>query len=433
MVVAAIHQPRTLTWAWTVAVLALCHAAAVATFQILNILVEPIKASFAVNDTQYSLMQGFAVAIFASLLGIPAARIADRGSRRRIISIGVITWSAATVLCAASQSVWQLFIARMLVGVGEAFFYPAALSLIADVAPSARLSTAIGAFGCGGPLGTALALIGGGWLVSNEAWLAATFAPPMASSWRLGFLACSALGALAAVLLVFTVSEPTQRRTGSALAGGFVATLVHLRQHWRVFAGVSGALLALSFCVFATSSWAPSVLVRVHRMSYTDVASITGVAALVGGALGAWVAGIATDSLETRRRLDASLRVGIAVAILMVATPVVAVTVSASGWAAASICIAYALLGMPTVLGGTALQQISPPAIRAQVMAIQVVLVNLVALSLGPLTVALLTDHVFGRPQSVGYALACTDAVGALVAVAAILACRRGFTELRTA
>ncbi|MGY2499095.1 MFS transporter, partial [Klebsiella pneumoniae] len=94
------------------------------TFQILNILVEPIKASFAVNDTQYSLMQGFAVAIFASLLGIPAARIADRGSRRRIISIGVITWSAATVLCAASQSVWQLFIARMLVGVGEAFFYP---------------------------------------------------------------------------------------------------------------------------------------------------------------------------------------------------------------------------------------------------------------------------------------------------------------------
>src|SRR5256885_4320345 len=95
---------RAARWVWAVAVLAVCHAAAVATFQILNILVEPIKASLHVSDTQYSLMQGLAVAIFASLLGIPAARVADRGNRRLVVLVGVVTWSAASVAGAAAQS-----------------------------------------------------------------------------------------------------------------------------------------------------------------------------------------------------------------------------------------------------------------------------------------------------------------------------------------
>jgi len=95
------------------------------------------------------------------------------------------------------------------------------------------------------------------------------------------------------------------------------------------------------------------------------------------------------------------------------------------------LCVTYSLLGMPTVLAGTALQQLSPPAIRAQVMAIQVLLVNLLALSLGPLAVAVLTDHVFKQSTSVGYALAWTDGAGALAAIAAFLAARRRFAEQR--
>ena len=50
-------------WIWAVLVLAICHAAAVATFQILNVFVEPIKAALTMSDTQYSLTQGLAVAV----------------------------------------------------------------------------------------------------------------------------------------------------------------------------------------------------------------------------------------------------------------------------------------------------------------------------------------------------------------------------------
>jgi MFS family permease len=421
---------RPAPWVWVVVVLAMCHAAAVATFQILNILVGPIKADLVLTDTQYSLLQGLAVAVIASALGIQAARIADHGHRRLIVLIGVTTWSVATVGCASARNFSELFAARMLVGLGEAFLYPAALSMIADVAPRQRLSTAIGIFGCGGPIGTALALIGGGWVARNADGIGSDLFWGISVTWRAGFVMCSVFGALAACLLL-TVPEP--RRTGilAPLKQNLAGVLSHLRLHWKVFAGVSGTMLALSYCVFAISSWSLTMLVRTHGLSYAAVGQIAGFAAVAGGMGGAWVAGAATDKLETVGHRDAALRVAIAVAALMVITTAVPVLGVRGEWAALSVCGAYCLLGMPTVLGGTALQQISPPTIRAQVMAIQVLLVNLLALSLGPLTVALLTDRLFKRPDSIGYALVWTVGIGAFVAIWAVLACRRRFVTSR--
>ncbi len=96
-------------------------------------------------------MQGLAVAVFASLLGIPAAVVADRGNRLRVLMVGTVIWSGGTLACGIAQSFDELFAARMLVGIGEVFLFPAALSMIADIAPPNRLSSAIGIFGCGGP------------------------------------------------------------------------------------------------------------------------------------------------------------------------------------------------------------------------------------------------------------------------------------------
>jgi MFS family permease len=241
---------------------------------------------------------------------------------------------------------------------------------------------------------------------------------------------CTAFGALA-VGLLFTVSEPRHRRAAGDIQQRLNDTVLYLRVHWKVFAGVSGGMLALSFCVFATSSWSPTMLVRVHGMSYGRAGEITGFAALLGGAIGAWAVGYVTDKIEASGRRDAAVRVAIAVSALIFLTTIAAVLTHSALCAAIFLSFSYSLLGMPTVLGGTALQQISPPEIRAQIMAIQVLLVNLLALSLGPLAVASLTEYAFGWPASVGYALAWTDGAGALVAIAAFLICRRRFCEKR--
>ncbi|HVO45651.1 MAG TPA: MFS transporter [Steroidobacteraceae bacterium] len=427
---ASSRAPRALTWIWAVVVLAICHASAVATFQILNVLVGPIKAALALSDTQYSLTQGFAVAVFAAALGIPAARVADRGHRRFIVLVGAVIWSVATLACAFAHGFLELFAARMAVGLGEAFLYPAALSMIADVAPRERLSTAIGLFGCGGPIGTGIAMIGGGWLLQIPPGARGDALWPVGESWRAGFVMCGSLSALA-VCLLLSVAEPERRAAAARSAKNFRATVCYVSRHWQVFAGVSGAMLALSYCVFAISSWSLTMLVRTQGLTYSEVAPIAGFAAVIGGVAGAAITGTVTDRLERKGYRDASLRVAVVVAALMIVLTMIPVLGVSSGWAVLSVAGAYCILGVPTVLGGTALQQISPPVIRAQVMAVQVLLVNLLALSLGPLTVALLTEKVFRRPEAIGYALVCSVCCGAVAAVVAVLACRHRFPASR--
>src|SRR5205814_4367261 len=133
------------------------------------------------------------------------------------------------------------------------------------------------------------------------------------------------------VLFRSSVPEPGRRRVAPSaaatpgIARNLAATLLHLRRHWQLFAGVSGGMLALSYCVFATSSWSPTMLVRVHGMSYATAGSVTGVAALIGGALGAGVVGVTTDRVEGDGHRDAALRVSMAVAALILLTTLGAV------------------------------------------------------------------------------------------------------------
>ena len=87
---------------------------------ILGILVQPIKEDLQVSDTAMGFLGGIAFAIFYTVMGIPIARLADRYSRVNIISICLAIWSAMTAASGLANNFWQLFAARLGVGVGEA-------------------------------------------------------------------------------------------------------------------------------------------------------------------------------------------------------------------------------------------------------------------------------------------------------------------------
>ena len=107
--------------------------------QIVSILKIPIKAELGLSDTQLGLMGGIAFASVYSTLAIPFARYADRKGRGRVIVLAVATWSLFTALCGLVTSFWQLFLARMGVGVGEAGGVAPSYALIAQhVAPERR-------------------------------------------------------------------------------------------------------------------------------------------------------------------------------------------------------------------------------------------------------------------------------------------------------
>jgi MFS family permease len=113
----------------------------------LSLLLEPIKRELLLSDGQMGLLSGVAFSLFYALLGIPIARIADRGGKAWLLPLCVFLWSLMTMASGLATSFVALFLARMLVGVGEAGCSPTSFSIIAEnFEPQRRLMRA----GCSG-------------------------------------------------------------------------------------------------------------------------------------------------------------------------------------------------------------------------------------------------------------------------------------------
>jgi MFS family permease len=100
--------------------------------QILAILLPEIKAEFAVDDKVLGFLAGPAFAVLYATLGIPIAFLADRSNRRNLIALALAIWSGMTALSGMANTVFQLVLARVGVGIGEAGCSPPAHSMIAD-------------------------------------------------------------------------------------------------------------------------------------------------------------------------------------------------------------------------------------------------------------------------------------------------------------
>ena len=126
----------------------------------LAVLLPAIKRDLLLSDTQIGFITGLAFTLFYATLGIPIARLADRYSRRNIIAAALAVWSAMTAVCGLAQNFFQLALARVMVGVGEAGASPPSHSLIADFFPAELRARALSVFTLGAPVGILIALAG---------------------------------------------------------------------------------------------------------------------------------------------------------------------------------------------------------------------------------------------------------------------------------
>ena len=149
----------------TVFVLFLAYISSFMDRMILSLLINPIRTDLEITDTQFGLLQGFAFAVFYTLMGLPLGRILDKHSRMRVIAIGVAVWSLMTASCGLAGRFSTLFLARIGVGIGEATLTPGAYSGISDSFPKERLGAAMGAYNLGAPVGGGIAMIAGGYLI----------------------------------------------------------------------------------------------------------------------------------------------------------------------------------------------------------------------------------------------------------------------------
>jgi MFS family permease len=141
--------------------------------QIVTILAEPMKIDLHLADWQLGAISGLAFAVFYTVLGIPVARLADRGDRAYTIAGSLALWSGFTMVCGLARTFPQLLLARLGVGVGEAGCTPPAHSLITEYSTREKRASALAFYSLGIPIGSLVGLAAGGLIADTLGWRAA--------------------------------------------------------------------------------------------------------------------------------------------------------------------------------------------------------------------------------------------------------------------
>lgn len=415
-------------------ILVLAYICAFADRQILSLLVDPIKRDLGITDTQFSLLNGLAFTLCYTIVGLPLAWLADRGSRRNLIISCISFWSLMTALCGMANTYWGLFLARMGVGAGEAGLSPAAYSMIADHFPPEKRARPMSVYATGSILGAGIAFMVGGAVVQWTSDAHHIVLPLIGAikPWQVAFLSVAMIGP-PVVLAMFLLREPARREVGARQDDGIGAFVGYLRRRGRVFLlltfayGISGMVIA------SYKAWAPAMLMRQFGWDVGTVGFVLGGMLMIGSGVGVLVGGWLSDRLAKRGRLDAPPMASLVAACMAAPFAVAAPLVDSS--TAVTVLLGAATFGFGLMQGlpAPALQAIAPNRLRARIFATYFLIGNPIAFIVGPTAVAMVSDHIFQDPAKVGIALACVSAVAMPLSAACLIAAlapfRRAVTE----
>ncbi|WP_395748968.1 MFS transporter [Prosthecobacter sp.] len=209
---------------------------------------DSIKAAIPMGDDHFGALTMVFLFVYG-LLSPVGGWCADRFSRSRVILISLIVWSAVTWATAYVQTYWQLAATRVLMGISEACYIPAALALIMDYHRGSTRSLATGLHMTGIYAGMALGGMGG-WMADHHGWSS-------------GFKVFGSFGVAYALLLFALLRDAPRQRTEKSADGlttepplQIVATLAGNARLWLLALHWS----LLGFAGWAFVSWMPSYL-----------------------------------------------------------------------------------------------------------------------------------------------------------------------------
>lgn len=411
------YPPAAYAW-YVVAVLMLAYVFAYLDRFILTLMVEPIKRDLGITDTEMSLVLGLAFAVFYTLLGIPIGRMADVANRRTIMAAGIAVWSIMTAGCGLARNFFTLFLARIGVGVGEATLQPCATSLLTDYFPRGQRGLAYSVYAWGLGLGAGGAMVLGGRVIEAVSKGGTTTLPIVGEvfPWQIVFFFIGLPG-LAVALLMMTVKEPPRRDQMVGQSGNlpFSEVVAYLKVRWRTYGSHFLGLSVMTVIGNAYVFWLPSVFIRTHGWSIGEVSFWYGIILGVCGPIGVTVAGVIGDRLYKRGHKDGHMRAALYGTLILVPVAIVVPLIPDPKLAMALMVVHSIGSGMPTAAGPAALMMIAPNRMRGQITALYWFVISGLGLGLGPLSVALLTDKVFGSPAAVGLSLAVVSAAAGLL------------------
>jgi len=375
---------------------------------LISLLVEPIKRDLLLSDTQISLLQGSAFAVFYVVFGLPFGALVDRRNRRAILVAGVSLWSAMTVACGLAGNFTELFLARAGVGIGEACLAPAAYSLIADYFRPAARGRAMGVYNIANYIGTGASLLIGGIVISFVGHATATTLPVVGevASWKVVFFVVGAPG-LVIALWLFTVREVPRKQIGGvqSRAGAFAQLAAHLRLHPTAYLSVYTVSTMTAFVGLTFAVWGPTFFIRQLGVPPAEVGLHLGPVTAIAGTLGSLSSGVLSDWLVRRgywtgRFLVPMFWWPIAIVALLVIGFAHSELTALAGTAALAFGSGIGLASVPPMI-----QDITPNRLRGQATAMHFILSGLLGMGIAPTLIALVTDHVFNDPKALNVSL----------------------------
>ena len=351
--------------------------------QIFSILIEPIKAEIELSDTQLGLLGGIAFALFYTFAGIPIARWADVGTRKNIVALAVLIWSAMTMFTSTAKSFGGLLIARIGVGVGEAGCSPPIHSMISDYFPESKRATALATYALGIPIGGAIGTLAGGWIGEYFGW-------------RNAFLVVGLPGIFLAAVVFFTIREPKRGlqvasvKVESAAESYTLMETIRFMWSLKSFRNLSFAGALHAFVGYGVGLFLPSFFMRIHGYGLAETSTYLFLIGLTG-IIGTYLGGYLGDRFGQNDKRWYMFIPGVAT---LTSVPFAALFYSTGDPVLALfLAIPGAILG-PMYLGPTfgMTQTLVPPAMRATASALMLFILNLIGLGLGPVAAGVLSD-----------------------------------------
>lgn len=356
--------------------------------QILSAVAEPIRKEWALSDSVLGLL-ATAFTLLYAVVGLPLGRLADTWSRTRLLGLGCALWSLLTAASGLALNFWQLFVARLGVGVGEASCAPAANALIGDLFPPAQRSRALSVFMLGLPVGMFFSFLISGYVAHEYGWRAAFYV--------------AGVPGLVLAGLVLCLAEPTrgasEGRVDTAHRPGS-PDLIVLGIPTLLWIILSGALH--NFNMYAATSFMAALLGRYHALDLKSAALAASLIFGVSGVIGLLAGGWAADRFGSQRA-DGRLRLS-AGAMALSASCIYLALRQPGGAVVPFVVLMSAGLACVYVYYSSvyaAIQDVVEPSLRGTAMAIYFFAMYVLGASLGPVGTGMLSDH-FARKAMAG-------------------------------
>jgi predicted MFS family arabinose efflux permease len=361
-------------------------------------LAEPLRREFRLSDTQLGWLGTFFTLLYA-VIGLPLGRMADQGSRKKILAGGVAVWGAVTALAAWAWNFSTLLASRLGLAVGEATCAPTATSWIGDLYPPGSRSRALALFMLGVPVGGALSFFFSGEIAQAFGWRAAMIA--------------AGVPALLLAPLLLLMPEPERGGAETTLSArqGSMWQVLRIPTFWWIV--TSGVLV--NFNLYALATFLPALLGRIHQINVARAGMATGTVYLAGGLLGGTMGGFWGDFI-VRRRADGRLLIASLAALAAAPLAYFGIRQPPGKLALTIILLTacYGLLNMYYGLVYASIQDIVAPALRGTTMAIYFLFMYLGGASFGPLLTGKLSDKLAQRSAAATGSPVLTEAAKAI-------------------